>query len=371
MKKVSFTQLRDFKSIGGTVLPILDAGLPAPYGITWDAPRSALYVCDGILRKIFRAKLKAVECVGSDCKGIPYKLSLDGDLVAVVEDTLSQWATVDESGNLYFSDQDSSAIKKVNVENINLIVDGILSPKDLKKTTEPEVAGEEAAKEAKEESPGDEKASITTLTTPAPTIMTLYEKGASPHVGTPSGVCASGPQLFWANQVGGFGAGSVSYGKTKPRVKVTAEGDDKPTFPSAKMVNNTASAYGIALTSSKIIYSDTSHYIWAASRGTGEAVALTKEMLKPRGIVFDGDNTVYVADQEANLVGSIPVGLLRAGAPVTHALDIHAPFGLALVGKLDPVWDSLRAKYGDSGANRLASLGAFVTLVVALALTLQ
>jgi len=63
-RKISYTMLKDFKSVGGVVLPILDAGLVAPYGLAWDAPRSALYICD--TKKIFRVKLKSFKCL-SQC----------------------------------------------------------------------------------------------------------------------------------------------------------------------------------------------------------------------------------------------------------------------------------------------------------------
>merc|ERR1719454_2107202 len=125
----------------------------------------------------------------------------------------------------------------------------------------------------------------------------------------------------------------------------TSEEDDAPTFPSLKLANNSGSTYGVALTSSKIVYTQTAHEVYAMSRGTQEVVALTNTLLKPRGVVWDGDNTVYVADQEANYIVSIPVGLLKPNAPVSQVVDFHAPFGIALAKPDDPVWNPLKPWY--------------------------
>jgi len=357
-RKVSFAPIKNYKSAGVT-LPIIDAGVMAPYGLAWDGPRSALYICDGTLKKIFRQTLKAVECVSKgDCKGNAFQLKADGDKQVIVDNTLSRWASVDEKGNLYYSDVDTKSINKINVEFIDMISDGLLLPKDLVKTNEPDAAGEEAAKESVED---DANATTkTAVTTPLPSIVQLYEADASTDVGTPSGVVASGPALYWANSEDGLAKGSVSFGKTNPRIKKVKEGEDQPSFPSAKLANNTASSFGIAVTKTAVVYGDVSSNLWAANRGTGEVVALSKNMLTPRGIVWDGAETVYVADQDGNSVSSVPVGMLKPNAPVTQTLDIHGPFGVALVRPTDPIWNALRVKHGESesGANRIASVSA-------------
>lgn len=351
-RKVSYTQIQNFKSVGGTVLPILDAGLVAPYGIAWDAARSALYISDAAQRKIFRVKIVAFKCK-RQCKGLEYHLKVHGNHYTVVEGVISQWVAVDRKGNLFFTDQETNSVNKLPVEYIDKIVHDLLLPKDLERTTEPEAEGEESATESTsslfDSTNATEQAAKPTP--PPPSIYQLYENNVNPHVGTPAGVVADSAQLFWTNQVGGFAKGSVCEGKSTPRVKKPAQGDDKPTFPSFKIANNTGSAYGIALTTSKILYTDTSHTVWAASKGTGEVVALTKSMLKPRGIVWDGDNTAYVADEEGNNIVSIPVGLLKENAPASPTVDVHAPFGLAMVRPTDPLWDMFEQW---SGAQRSA-----------------
>lgn len=365
-RKVSYAQISNFKSVGGVVLPILDSGLSGPFGISWDGPRSALYIADAALRKIFRVKLKAFKCA-RQCKGIEYQLAVDGNQFTVVENVMSQWVDVDGKGNLYFTDQETNSVNKLPVETITKIIKGNVDPKDLKRTTEPEAEGEEAAKENAEETEAL-SGSTTVTTTRGPSIFSLYEKDVSPNVGTPAGVTVSGSQLYWTNQVGGFSSGSVSYGKTDPTVKQPSDNDGKPSFPSIKFTNNTGAAYGVALTTSKVIFTDTSHTVWAASRGSGEVVALTQNMLKPRGVVWDKDNTVFVADQEGNFVVSLPCGLLKTGAPTSHVVDIHSPFGIALVDPSDPIWLPIIAKEG--GARHIAHTSSLVVAIVCLALAL-
>lgn len=392
-RKVSYAQIKNFKSVGNTVLPILDAGLVDPYGVAWDAPRSALYICDAAQKKIFRLTLKAFKCL-RQCKGLDIQLQIDGDICTVVEGVISQWVSVDETGNLFFTDQESNAVNKLPAEAIELMVKEKLLPKDLKKTTEPEMEGEEAVKESISETllaaAEDDNATKTTpSTTPQPpSIFQLYAKGVSDNVGTPAGIAASGEELYWTNQQGGFTAGAAVKGKTDPRVKAlnaieqgeesgsgnatdtskAADSEEKPTFPSSMITNITGSAYGICLTSSKLVFTDSSHNVWASSRGTGETVTLSAGLLKPRGVVWDGDNTVYIADQEGNSINSMPVGLLKAGAPIAHTLDIHSPFGIALISSKDPIWDPFETAY--SGARRAANAHSSVMLFVKAALVL-
>jgi len=367
-RKVSYTQLKNFKSVGGTVLPLLDAGLVAPYGIAWDAPRNALYICDGSLRKIFRVVLKAFKCK-RQCKGLDIQLRTDGNRYTVVEGVIAQWASVDANGNLVFTDQETNSVNKLTVDVIDKITKGKVLPKDLGKVTEAEAAGEEAAKESTEALVG-EKPNKPAVATPAPpAIFQLYQKKVCPHVGTPAGIVAEGDRLYWTNQIGGFTSGTVAEGKTNPKVKGPAKGDnqDAPSFPSFKIATQ-KSAYGICLTTSKVLFTDTTHNVWATSRGTRETLALTSSLLKPRGIVWDGDNTAYVADQEGNFIVSMPVGLLKENAPVSRVLDIHGPFGIALMKTSDPIWDPLKEEF--AGARGIAGSSSFVMLVVGAALAI-
>lgn len=363
-RKVSYTMIQNFQSVGGVVLPLLDAGLVGPYGIAWDAGRSALYVCDGALRKIFRVQLQAFKCT-RQCKGLDYQLKAVGNRYTVVEGVIAQWATVDADGNLFFTDQETNSVSKLPVEAIDMIIRDQLLPKNLGRTTEPEAEGEESVKEAEEPMSGDNTTVAHVQAPQPPSIFQLYETKICPQVGIPAGIIADGASLYWTNQQGGFSSGSVAEGKTKPKIKKPAAGDDKPTFPSVKVVNNTGSAYGVALTTSKILYTDSSHYVWATSRGTGETVALTHGLLKPRGIVWDGDNTAYVADQEGNFIVSLPVGLLKTNAPISRTVDIHGPFGIALVSAGDAIWDPLRAAHSAALALRLP---LWVLLAAALSL---
>lgn len=358
-RKVSYCVLDNFKAVKGVVLPLLDAGLMGPYGIAWDAPRSALYICDAALRKIFRVKIEAFKCEGQ-CKGIPYQLRTTGNKYTVVDGVVSQWAAVDNEGNLYFSDQETNSVSKLPVEDINLIIQDQLLAKNLDRTTEAEAEGEESAKESEEAVVGSESSKTHVTTPQPPSIFQFYEEKSSPHVGTPAGVFAEGPRLYWTNQVGGFSKGSVAEGKTHPRIKAPAAGDDKPSFASSMLTNQSGASYGITVTTSKVIYTEASHYVVAVSRGTGEVVALSPNLLKPRGIVWDGDNTAYVADAEGNNIVSMPVGLLKPNAPISLVVDFHNPFGLALMSNKDPIWTPFVE--GKSGTPKLATLNKLVVL---------
>jgi hypothetical protein len=355
-RKVSYTQVKQFQSVGGAVLPVIDAGLVAPYGIAWDAKRSALYVCDSALKKIFRVQLRAERC-SEQCHGLEYQLKVHGDRYTIVEGVISQWVSVDDEGNMFFTDAETDSVNKVPVGVIERIVADEILPRELKRTSQPEAEGENAANHA---------TGKVWQSPQAPSIFQLYERGASPNVGKPAGVATDGSELFWANQADGLTSGSVAGGKTTPKVEKPVGDDGDAAFPSVAIAKNIASAYGIAVTSSKVVYTDTTHTVWASSRGNRETLALTRSLTKPRGIVWDGDNTVYVADQDGNDIVSMPVGLLRENAPVSKTLDIHSPFGLALVSGADRVWNTLETPW--SRACEAASFHIWVMSAVSAAI---
>jgi len=340
-RKVSYVHLENFQA-KGEVLPLVDAGLVGPSGLAWDGPRSALYICDG--NKIYRVEVKAFKCT-RQCKGVEYQLRTEGNRFVVVEDVVTQWASVDHEGNLYYSDQMTNSVNKLSVEAINMITNEQLLPRELVKTTEPETAGEESAAEHEEGLIGDIADIIHVSATTKPLapgkriIVQLYEKGVSHTVGTPAGVSVSGGDVYWANQMGGFTAGSVAKGRSHPHATQPSDGDGGPAFPSEKIASNIGGAYGIVVTSNKVVYSATEHCVYGAGKRTNEVVDFNCGLSQPRGLAWDGDNTVYVADELNNKIFSIPVGELKANAPVSKVVDIHGPFGLAMMSSSDPIWE--------------------------------
>lgn len=358
-RKVSFIQLKDFQSVEGTAIPIVDAGLSQPYGLAWDAPRSALYICDHSFKKIFRLELTMFKCQ-RQCKGIPYQIRTK-QRTTVVEGVSAKWAAVDEQGDLYFTDESTNSVNMLSGLVIEEIVKQRLLPRDLSRTTEAESAGEESVRESMEDTHESSLVShfhnfmnfsLSQATKPMkPAIHQLYEKGVCPNVGTPAGIVVSGSQLFWTNGVGGTGSGSLVAGQADPRVKKPTGQDDMPTFPSRSLTNVTSSAFGVALTNDKIMFSDAAHIVWATNIHTGHTVAINEFLAKPRGIVWDGENTIYVADQGSNKIVSMPVGLLKENAPLTVTAYLNGPFGVAHISKSDPIWDlDMIASDGSLGA---------------------
>lgn len=335
-RKVSYMQLKDFKAVGGEVLPLIDGALSVPYGIAWDAPRSALYICDEGAKKIYRQELETFKCEKS-CKGVPYHLKTAGSRYIVVEGVSSQWVTVDDKGNLFFSDADSNSVNKLTVEVIDMLIKDKLLPSDLKKTSEAVAASEEAAREGY-----FELLPVKSQTTPAPRYYQLYEKKVSPNVGMPAGVAVGGVggrQVYWTNQQGGHLSGSVSSGEASPRVKQAAQDEDGPSFPSHMVTNRTTSAYGVAVTDRNIYFTDANKVVWSTAIRTGETSKLQSYLAEPRGIVWDRDNTIYVADKGANNIVSMPVGGLKGEAKASLVADVHAPFAVAFISGSDPIWE--------------------------------
>lgn len=366
-RKVSYVQLKNFKAEANVVLPLIDGGLGTPYGLAWDAPRSALYVCDETLRMIFRVEVEAFKCL-RQCKGIPYHLRTRGKHT-VVEGVKAAWADVDSKGNLYFSDQLTDSVNKLSIEFIEEMTadNPKISAKDLARVPEAVYAGQEAAREAFEDS-STRKA---TTSKPEPAIYELYAKTLSATVGTPAGIAVIGNNLYWTNSLGGFSHGSLSMGFTSPHVKpATSEDEDLPTFPSTMVTNISGSTYGLALTSNKYVFTDYQGKVWASSRASKEEVVpITTELAKPRGIAWDREDTIYVADQGSNNVVSMPAGMSREHAPVSWAVDIQGPFGLAFMSKSDPIWTDpsiIRRMLMDAAESRSRRFGSMHSWVAVL-----
>merc|ERR1719265_681220 len=325
-KKVCYTPLEDFKATPtGAVSPLIDSGLMSPQGIAVDKVGGFLYVADMDARKIFRYALVVKDG----------KLMTTGVQLTVVTGKVPRWVAVDMHQNIYYSDPENGFVGKVDFGTIEQIASGEITAEELVTLQEKE---EEALKAAEAQADLSKmKVPPTAPPEPKPEMMLLYQKGANPHVARPSGVATNSVNVFWGNEGSGTTAGAVVAGEVDPvapAVSTSGEGQSSQAFSSTVLAVNTNKVFGVTITHNAVIFADAARSVYGVPMTGGPVATLTDQLEAPRGLVWDGDGTVYVADQAGSVVYSFPSGKLAA-TKTSRVVTLHDAFGLALLSESD------------------------------------
>lgn len=325
--KVCYVQVSSFRAIGGAVQPLIDAGLMAPYGIAYDAESQAIFVTDVSARKIFYYKLNIEKVEGF---AYPYRITTHGERKEIRTDVNSKWVAV-YAGELYYSDEDARTINKISGHTIHRLVTGQITSADL-------ISQGETTSEALAESSASTNlaaaghAASSNDPLQLPVVITLYQASANPHVGVPGGLVADGVNLFWVNAGEGTEKGTIVQGEMTPAAPANlAAGSGAGTFETVPLANNSAVAYGIAETYNMLVYTSGSTEVYGISRSGGDPIVMTRTMEQARGVVWDGDGTVYIADQAASTIYSMPCGRMSENLPMDRTVEFHDAYGLAIV----------------------------------------
>lgn len=233
-----------------TVSTLIGVGLTAPQGIAVDQMRKKLYVTDPADQKIFSYDIHD----SSDA------ISCTGP-TTVVENTEARWVAVDPVGNLYYTDEPQQQVMKIPAHELE---NGGATP-----------------------------------------IM-LYSSASLNQVSAPGGIAADSFYTYWANKHIGEQVGSIVRGTEMPRdanlqadVQVLSANSDK--------------SYGVCLALSNVFYTQPSNTIYGVSNIGGDAVTINDRLVNPRGCVWDGVGTVYVADRGANAIFSFAGNMQKLG----------------------------------------------------------
>lgn len=364
-QKIVYVQIKNLKAVSPhpvpRVSPLIDAGLTTPMGVAVDRTHGFVYVADLDAGSIYRYKL----FVKGDT------LFSDGVQLPVITGRQVRWLAVDQHGNVYFSDQAANAVYKLDFATIQEMAMGTFTAGDLKTVREKEA--EEEAEIAATEAVASDGSALPQLPPPPPkpVIHTLYEASANPHVSKPSGIATNSEVIFWGNEYGGLDKGTVVEGEVTPKAPATsgateggagAETEGAPTFTTNMMAQNVGQAFGVALTSDAVLYTDVAQYVYGVRFSGGTPATFTDKLQQPRGIVFDGDSTAYVADRGGHAIFSFPCGRLQ-GTSITRIIDFHDVFGLAILSETDPAWTATHA--AKAYAIPFARLGRMVASLVA------
>jgi len=319
-QKVVYTELKNFKSTTGRTFALIDSGLTDPRGLAFDRDRGALYVADKGAQQIFRYHVYV------DDSNSVLSLSTDGVQLSIKENADVEWLHVDINGDVFYSDETKKTINRIPVNTIDMLSKGAFGAGDLSLISEKEMV-------ASSSGVSDDIQSRE--------VYAIYEGATNPHVSTPAGVVSDGARLYWVNAVDGKTVGTVVEGFVDPHLpKAEKGGKVAAAFPSVALSNETDTASGIAK-SNKLIF------FGSAEKGIGKISSLTSSgqvfdvasgLSQPKGLSWDGDQTLYVADESANTVFSLPVGRLMENAPLTRSAVLTGAFGLAIFSEFDKAW---------------------------------
>jgi len=290
------------KKLGGVEI------IKEPRGLAVDSLRKIIYIVDGnggspalYAARMYNSKDGNVACEAPKI---------------VAEGLSSDWVAVDFRGKVFFVSNNQILSMPVAVVTNKLdgapmvstdAVAGVLaadSVADSATSTEDSVVKADSDKMDKR-------------------IEIVYDGGKVNGVSMPLGLAVDGYKLFWSNSENGKKDGAVVQGMESPL------GDEKVN----PLATNIAMAHGVCLTSSRVFYTDEENNVFSTKVNGGPIAAVTDKLQKPRGCVFDGDGTVFVADQgDDKIVSFAGAGAELGPRRLSLALsNVKEPFGLAVL----------------------------------------
>eukprot|EP00420_Gonyaulax_spinifera_P004810 CAMPEP_0197926124 /NCGR_PEP_ID=MMETSP1439-20131203/98631_1 /TAXON_ID=66791 /ORGANISM="Gonyaulax spinifera, Strain CCMP409" /LENGTH=278 /DNA_ID=CAMNT_0043548647 /DNA_START=79 /DNA_END=912 /DNA_ORIENTATION=+ len=224
------------------VMTLIDKGLGHPQGIAVDQKRQLLIIADSALKKV-----------------VSYGLTLNSDGTLAVdeqtplaEDVESRWVAVDGPGNVYFTDEQGNRILRITAAQV---FDG---------------------------------------DTVAQAVLPSTAQSA---VSAPGGVASDNFHIYWANKMNGKSAGTIvrSLGPGPNRTDVDTSG----AVP-LKLASNEEKAYGVCVAIDNVYFTAPDARVYGVKTTGGSPTIITNALKNPRGCIWDGDSTIYVADRSAN-----------------------------------------------------------------------
>jgi len=277
--KIQYVKLPANGDLAGAVpQTLIDTGLKHPQGLAIDHKRKRLFVADPDVQKIFAYQI-------TESGGV---LTTDGRQTIVSESAESRWVAVDGLGNVFFSDEPKSRILKITMARM------------VRGNTQPEI---------------------------------VYSGKDLTQVNHPGGVAVDNFHVFWSNKRFGTKAGTIVKGsevidKSGPLEKSLSV-----------LASNSPKSYGVCLALNNVFFTDSEHSIFGVKKTGGEVSEVSNVLKKPRGCVWDGDGTVFVADREQNAIFSFAGNMHKiTKADVKKVLEIEDAFGLAFLSSATRAW---------------------------------
>jgi len=347
-RKVVWTTLQNFESADGRSFALIDSGLSAPKGLAFDHKKGYLYVADSGAKKIFRYTVLA------DTSGPSPRLHTSGVRLTIIENHPVEWVTVDESGNLFYTAPDTNNINKIKAEVLHKLANGEFKPSAMQVVSEKTLEAEERAASAMKKKLANSSDGLPRDEPEVnPHILQIYESKLNPHVSQPAAIWADGPDLYWTNQKGGTTAGTVVKGQVFPKSAPSKNGPAP--FPAEALTSISAGAFGLAKSDKAIFFTRGGNLkgtglVTGLLLGTDITIDFVRSIASPRGLVWDKEQTMYVADETMGRVWSFPTGRMMANVPITKAVAMKGAYGLVILSTDDPAFSRNEVQGGAASA---------------------
>lgn len=200
------------------------------------------------------------------------------NMVVVGKDVEPRWVAVDVRGDVYLTDELANRILRIPYAN------------SLRGNAVPEV---------------------------------IYDGTSLTQVNSPGGIATDNFNLYWTNKL---------QGKTEGALVVAANANSKEAANARVLSKTSDKAYGVCVAINNVFYTAPEKQIFGVKEKGGLITELTGSMLQPRGCIYDGDSTVYVADRGANAVFSFAGNMGDELTPIelTQEATVDDAFGLAI-----------------------------------------
>jgi len=366
--KVCYAELEYFKAKNGRTQPLIDSGLRSPKGIALDTQRGFLYVTDDHAKKIFRYTIIVQQTKDEKSGQIAYTLATDGIRLTIVENAQTSWVAVDSAGDIFYTDQTLNSVNKITLDVINKLASGEFTASGLTVQSEQSQEATASADASAATHDGPLEIQSEQASSVRPIISALYEATANARVSMPAGIVTTGGNIFWGNSANGKVKGAVIKGEATPTAPLQqSSGSEAASFDTQPLgpMNTADSVFGVTTTHNTIVFTAEDKKVYGVTRsgGTTDAVVFSDSFSKPRGLAWDGDNTVYVADQADGAVYSFPCGRLSKDQPRARVVTLRSAFGLTLLRSNDPAfW-----RGGAKGSSPTGCILGFAFLVFAVA----
>jgi hypothetical protein len=337
--KVQYVKVPMNGDLSGQKPQTLIEGLQHPMGLALDHKRKRLLIADP-------------DAVGSPGKILLYQLVVNGGTlstdgqppVAVSDNAGSRWVAVDGLGNVFFSNEDKSEILKIPIEKM------------LTLPSEAEPIYGPSFQQVKE--PGGVAVdnfhvfwTNKALGTQSGTVVKGSENitPGTASGGSTTGTAETGDAGAEDNQLVQDMAQAQSFHirRHSHRHRAKEEPQENPVSEETQneyikvLAQNSDKSYGICIALNNVFFTDetpTGH-IYGVKKTGGSVATVNSGLVKPRGCVWDGDGTVFVADKGQNAIFSFPGNMHRiTQAEVTKVLDVEDPTGLVFLSSASRTW---------------------------------
>jgi len=263
---------------------VISTGLHEPCGLAMDHNRQRLYVADPKSHKVFMYKLH----FGDD--GL--SMHEDEQFIAV-RDITARWVTVDEKGTLFATDETRSFIAEVKSEDLAELGNGDDSVR--------------------------------------PQFHKLYNHDQTKQVDRPGGIAVDGHNVYWGNRARGRPYGSLLSASEDPAGDISRGVPDMV----QALSKNVDKVYGVCASPTLVFYTGGARSVYGAKPGysqlRGSTTVLLNDYAVPRGCVWDGDGTVFLADKGGDAVWSFPSSMHGLGlVQASKLFDVQDPYGVAV-----------------------------------------